>query len=77
MKEDIAQLQEFIKAQDLVELKKDIKAKCVEYSSMSRVFTRDIRELINIRHNVVPEVEKLSAFMKQNSEYQRFCDEMS
>jgi len=44
-------------------------------SVLSHAFTRDASELVKIRHNIVPEVEKLAAFMKKNPEYLKFYDE--
>lgn len=72
---ELRQLRERLEFYKLDELTQEMRAKNVEYSSMSRVFTRDIGELIKIRHNVVPEVEKLVAFMKKNPEYLKFYDE--
>ena len=71
---DIDELRQSIKDQDLTEIRKDLNAKSVEYSSMSKVFSRDIGELIQIRQKVLPEVMKLSTFMMQNPEYQKFSE---
>ena len=73
--EGIDELRKSVEDQDLTEIRKDLNAKQVEYSSMNRVFTRDIGELIQIRQKVLPEVMKLSTFMMQNPDYQRFSDE--
>jgi len=43
--------------------------------TLMRPFSSETCELTKIRHNVVPEVEKLVAFMKQNPEYRQFYDE--
>ena len=72
---ELSLLRDKVESYNLDELKRDMQAKCVEYSTMSKVFTRDIGELIQIRQKVVPEVMKISAFMMGNSEYQRFCQE--
>ena len=72
---EVRKLREQMEAYNLDELTKDMRAKYVEYSSMSKVFTRDIAELIQIRQKVVPEVVKISAFMSGNPEYQRFCQD--
>jgi len=72
---ELSQLRDKVESYNLDELKRDMQAKCIEYSTMSKVFTRDIGELIQIRQKVVPEVKKLSAFMQQNPDYQRFSED--
>ena len=60
---------------DIGELVRDMKAKQVEYSSMSRVFTRDIAELIQIRTKIVPKMEMLIQWMCTQPDAKRFLEE--
>jgi len=70
MRVEVRQLKAQMEAYKLDEL---TQAKTV----LSHAFSRDASELVKIRHNIVPEVEKLSAFMKKNPDYLKFYDEAS
>ena len=63
------------RAMEAREIRAEMREKNNQCDVLMRPFSRETCELAKIRHNIVPEVEKLVAFMKQNPEYQRFYDE--
>jgi SMC interacting uncharacterized protein involved in chromosome segregation len=73
--EEINELREMIENDEIDELKRDMKAKSVEYTSMSRVFTRDLAELCHIRNRIVPKMERLIHWMSTQPDAKRFLEE--
>lgn len=72
---DIQEIRAKVEKYNLDELARDMKAKQVEYSSMSRVFTRDIGELCEIRNKVVPKIELIAKWMLKHPEGRKFLEE--
>lgn len=72
---DIQEIRAKVEKYNLDELAKDMKAKQVEYSSMSRVFTRNIGELCEIRNKVVPKIELIAKWMLKHPEGRKFLEE--
>jgi hypothetical protein len=73
--EEMDELREMIEKHDIGELAKEMKAKNVEYTSMSSVFTRDIAELCHIRNRIVPKMERLIHWMSTQPDAKRFLEE--
>jgi predicted RNase H-like nuclease (RuvC/YqgF family) len=73
--EEMNELREMIEQHDIGGLAKEMKAKNIEYTSMSRVFTRDLAELCHIRNRIVPKMERLIHWMSTQPDAKRFLEE--
>jgi hypothetical protein len=73
--EEMDELRNMIEEHDIGGLAKDMKAKSIEYTSMSRVFTRDLAELCHIRNRIVPKMERLIHWMSRQPDAKRFLEE--
>jgi predicted RNase H-like nuclease (RuvC/YqgF family) len=73
--EEMDELRNMIEEHDIGGLAKEMRAKNVEYTSMSRVFTRDLAELCHIRNRIVPKMERLIHWMSTQPDAKRFLEE--
>lgn len=73
--EELDELRNIIENEEIYDLKREMKAKSVEYTSMSRVFTRDLAELCHIRNRIVPKMERLIHWMSTQPDAKRFLEE--